>query len=240
MISIDIVGFSRGAAMARDFSNRVATWMSQNRYGVDKTKCVELRFMGLWDTVAQFGANGASNGDWQLAIPAQVKNVYHAVAANENRYLFPGESIGRGVQRGFIGSHADVGGSYGTGDLSDVALNWITEQAKKSGITLFNWGQGQTRAQWGVVTNPVLHDKSNGTENSDYCLRANNQSWTTGCTSRRQANFGGLTQTQSFQFITYTHDQVRIDADRSSPIVGDVNMQRYSQWLEQNYQLQIR
>jgi hypothetical protein len=26
---------------------------------------------------------------------------------------------------GFIGSHADIGGSYGTGDLSDVALMWM-------------------------------------------------------------------------------------------------------------------
>jgi hypothetical protein len=36
------------------------------------------------------------------------------VALNENRYLFPGESINRGVQRGFIGSHVDIGGSYAT------------------------------------------------------------------------------------------------------------------------------
>ena len=66
---------------------------------------------------------------WQLAIPPEAQHVFHAVALNENRYLFPGESIGRGTQRGFIGSHADIGGSYGTGDLSNVALNWIVEGA---------------------------------------------------------------------------------------------------------------
>jgi ParB-like nuclease domain len=94
-------------------------------------------------------------------------------------------------------------------------------------------------ADWGVVTNPVLHDKSNGTENSDYCLRANNQSWTTGCRSRRETNFGGLTQTQSFDMITYTHTLRRVDADGSSAIVGDVNMQKYSEWLQRNYNLTI-
>ncbi len=192
--------------------------------------------MGLWDTVAQFGTNGASNGDWQLAIPAMARNVFHAVAANENRYLFPGESIGaRGVQRGFIGSHADIGGSYGSGDLSDVALNWMVMNARSSGITMHEWGQNGTRRDWGIVTNPLLHDKSNGTENSPFCLRANNEIWANNCTSRRQAQFGGLTQAGSQQFISYTHDNPRMDADGSSRIAGDVNMTRYAQWLRTNY-----
>lgn len=121
-VNIDMVGFSRGAAMARDFSNRVDAWIKEGRWK-EKTPCVQMRYLGLWDTVAQFGLNGADNGSWQLAIPDSVRHVYQAVAMNENRYLFPGEAIGRGIQRGFVGMHADIGGSYGTGDLSDVALN---------------------------------------------------------------------------------------------------------------------
>ena len=239
-ISIDIVGFSRGAAMARDFSNRLATWLGQNRYGVEQSKCVEIRFMGLWDTVAQFGADGLSNTDWQLTIPAQAKHVFQAVAINENRYLFPGESINRGTQRGFIGSHADIGGSYGTGDLSDVALNWITEQATLSGIKMKAWGdQSIGHAEWGIVTNPVVHDKSDGTENSAFCDRANNGRQTN-CSSRRTANPGGLTagMVTDNKFIV-ARAKSAMDADGSSKITGDVNMKEYAKWLKDNYQLDI-
>jgi hypothetical protein len=238
MISLDIVGFSRGAALARDFSNRVATWMNDKHWD-GKTACVEIRFMGLWDTVAQFGLNGMSNGNWQLAIPDAAKNVFQAVAVNENRYAFPGESIGRGTQRGFIGSHADIGGSYGTGDLSDVALNWIVNQAKASGVTMKAWTD-IGHAEWAVVTDPVVHDKSAGTEDSAFCLRANNQRWATDCTSRRTATLGGLTATQiqDSGFIV-NRATPGMDADGSSRITGDVNMEEYAKWLKANYGLDV-
>jgi hypothetical protein len=138
-VDIDIVGFSRGAAMSRDFANKVAQRLERDAYK-SSGACAEIRFLGVWDTVAQFGFDGLSNGQWQMAIPVEVEHAFQAVALNENRSLFPGESINRGVQRGFIGSHADIGGSYGTGDLSDVALNWIYDQAKASGVKMSNWG----------------------------------------------------------------------------------------------------
>ncbi|MDP2371423.1 phospholipase effector Tle1 domain-containing protein, partial [Rhodoferax sp.] len=239
IISLDMIGFSRGAALARDFANRVATRLRDKTWG-DKTACVEIRFMGLWDTVAQFGVNGAGNGAWQLAIPPEAKSVFQAVAMNENRYLFPGESIGRGTQRGFVGSHADIGGSYGTGDLSDVALNWIAEQAKSSGVTMLNWGQGDTNMEWGVVTNPVVHDASNGTENSAFCLRDNNEVWADRCSSRRTATPGGLTAAQiaDLRFIV-NRATPGLDADGSTPITGDVDMKEYAKWLKANYGLNI-
>ena len=238
MISIDIIGFSRGAAMARDFSNRVATRM-QNRHWAAQTDCVEIRFMGLWDTVAQFGPNGSANGLWQLAIPDAARHVFHAVAVNENRYLFPGESIGRGTQRGFVGSHADIGGSYATGDLSDVALNWIVEQAKASGLTMKTWLRID-RDEWGVVTDPVVHDKSIGEEESAFCLRINNERWADQCTSRRSANPGGLNAAQvtAEEFII-ARSTPGMDADGASKIVGDVNMEAYAQWLQENYNFVI-
>ena len=36
-------------------------------------------------------------------------------------------------------TNADIGGSYGSGDLSDVALNWMTMQAKTSGLAIKPW-----------------------------------------------------------------------------------------------------
>ncbi|OYW39248.1 MAG: hypothetical protein B7Z35_04745 [Hydrogenophilales bacterium 12-61-10] len=236
-VGIDIVGFSRGAAMARDFANKVAQRLHQNAYK-NSGVCVSLRFLGLWDTVAQFGANGAGNGLWQLAIPPEVKYVFQAVALNEHRYLFPGEDIGLGVQRGFIGSHADIGGSYGTGDISDVALNWIYDQAKSSGVKMLNWGQGQTDIEWARVTNPVLHDKSNGTEDRDRCLRANNEVWANHCQKQKVATPGGMNWAQSAMF-RYSYLNPQLDADGVSKITGYVNMEGYAKWLKQNYGFDI-
>jgi RHS repeat-associated protein len=237
-VNIDIVGFSRGAAMARDFANRIATRLKANKYK-NTGACVQLRFMGLWDTVAQFGVNGVDNSEWSLAIPEEAKNVFQAVALNEHRYAFPGEAIGRGTQRGFIGSHADIGGSYGTGDLSDVALNWIVDRAKESGIKMFDWGKNGTSVQWGIVTNPVLHSK--GGSDRDFCLRSNHEMWTDKCKKQKDADPGGMTwrQTQTENLISMYPKSV-MDADGLSEIVGKVNMKEYSQWLKKNYALDMR
>ncbi|MDI1260159.1 DUF2235 domain-containing protein [Aquabacterium sp.] len=235
-VNIDIVGFSRGSAMARDFANKVAQRLRDDAYKASGA-CVELRFLGLWDTVAQFGANGSDNGSWQLAIPSEVKNVFHAVAVNEHRYLFPGESIGQSVQRGFIGSHADIGGSYGTGDLSDVALNWIVEEAKLSGVKMFTWGD-LGRKEWGTVTNPVVHDKNTDGGDRDFCLRVNNEKWADNCQKQSVANVGGLDTSQAKAFIAL-RAKPGMDADKESPITGDVDMEAYAKWLKENYQLDI-
>jgi RHS repeat-associated protein len=237
-VNIDIVGFSRGAAMARDFVNRVATRLKTDKYK-NSGACVQIRFLGLWDTVAQFGVNGVDNTEWKLAIPAEARNVFQAVALNEHRYAFPGEAIGSGTQRGFIGSHADIGGSYGTGDLSDVALNWIVEQAKASGIKMFKWGENGTNIQWGIVTNPVLHDK--GGSDRDFCLRANNDMWADNCQKQKQATPGGMTwsQTQTGHLISL-YPKPTMDADGSSAIVGIVNMKEYAAWLKQHYGLDVQ
>lgn len=237
MVNIDIVGFSRGAAMARDFANRVATQLKGDKYK-NSGACIQLRFLGLWDSVAQFGPNGADNTAWHLAIPEEAKNVFHAVALNEHRYAFPGEAIGRGTQRGFIGSHADIGGSYGTGDLSDVALNWIVEQAKTSGVKMKTWKQ-TGHVEWGVVTNPVLHDK--GGSDRDFCLRSNGEMWADKCQKQKQATPGGMTwsQTQTGNLISL-YSTPTIDADGSSQIVGKVNMKEYSAWLKKNYGFDVQ
>ncbi|QPS84755.1 MULTISPECIES: T6SS phospholipase effector Tle1-like catalytic domain-containing protein [Delftia] len=238
-VSIDIVGFSRGAAMGRDFANRVATRIKEQHWK-EKSECMELNFLGLWDTVAQFGANGRLNDQWQLAIPFEVQHVFHAVALNEHRYLFPGEGITRGTQLGFIGSHADIGGSFGTGDLSNVALNWIAEMAKESGITMNDWKDVEN-AKWGKVTEPVLHDKSyiysDPPEDSAFCIRENNGR-AKDCVPRKKLSPGGMSSEESQKFIIY-RTRPGLDSDGSSRITGDVNMKEYAQWLKENYGLTV-
>ena len=138
-------------------------------------------------------------------------------------------------------TNADIGGSYGTGDLSDIALNWMTEQAKKSGITLQSW-KTIGHEEWGTVTNPVLHDKSTpkrgAQEDRAFCSRANNQAFTFSCPKQRQAAVGGMNWTTSLDYINLWK-QSGLDADGVSRTVGTVNMEKYAKWIKANYDLDI-
>src|SRR5690606_5285525 len=77
-IPIDVIGFSRGAAAARIFANqilqqtqdglfsaRVHTPFANNGQAPDAfmtvSACLDLRFMGLFDTVTQLGVLGSNN-----------------------------------------------------------------------------------------------------------------------------------------------------------------------------------
>ena len=173
-LSLDVVGFSRGAALARHFGNRVAQHLRDGRFWLQDpqrgtlSSCVDLRFMGLFDTVAQFNVLGAGNAAFDLTIAPAWKWVAHAVALHEHRWLFPltsarGTQVGGNVvERAFVGAHADIGGGYLTreaspgstpGDLSQVALAWMHWQAKAAGVPL---GAGPTVAS---VTRPIVHDE---------------------------------------------------------------------------------
>ena len=92
-MQIDIVGFSRGAAQARDFANRITRASTPDANGVlwykykdiqgkDQRQKVCFRFMGLWDTVLSTNRSGTT---YQLGIPAAFKYVAQAVALNEYR-----------------------------------------------------------------------------------------------------------------------------------------------------------
>lgn len=118
-LKVDIFGFSRGAAAARVFCNKL-----HDDYGTFKgesytVKRIQPEFMGLFDTVSAYG----------LSISAFVKNVeklpikvdrplqtVHFVAADEIRELFAltRTKSARGGSKEIIipGSHSDIGGSY--------------------------------------------------------------------------------------------------------------------------------
>lgn len=257
-VNIDIIGFSRGAAMARDFSNKVALRLRNNEYAKSGA-CISIRFMGLWDSVAQFGVSGNENNMWALSVPAEVEYAFQAVALNEYRFAFPGESIlggadgGVRVEVGFIGSHADIGGGYAEGDLSDISLNWIYLQAKTLGIKMVPLAHADT-----VVTNPVIHNK----EIPDGFPITTERRWRTRSSvgkiisepTQRTAVIGGMSYRKSLDFISYYPGTVYVDpidgitkkipgtkrdAYGKPTIVGTVNMEKYSKWLEMSYGLAI-
>ena len=105
-------------------------------------KDFSIHFVGLWDTVSSVG--------WiytplRLLYTAQNPLVHtgrHAVSIDERRCFFrdnlwgkalPGQDI---LQVWFAGVHSDVGGSYAQREsaLSNVALDWILQEAKGAGI----------------------------------------------------------------------------------------------------------
>lgn len=131
---IDIVGFSRGAALALHFANQV----QEDKPGA------EVRFLGLWDTVASFGIPGNNlNIGWDLTLPDNVTHCFHAMALDERRGNFPltrvkpqkgGKSVNDRLQEvWFRGVHSDVGGGQSVG-LSSIALCWMLRRAQESGL----------------------------------------------------------------------------------------------------------
>lgn len=173
-IPIDIIGFSRGAALARHFGNLINQYVDGALFSYQDptrgliTACVDLRFMGLFDTVAQFGLAGSQNSNYDLSIASAWEWVAHAVALNEHRMLFPLTAAAdtgahNVVEAPFIGAHADIGGGVAlsdqaltkpSGDLPDVALNWMLWQARAAGLRF-----GDTANSDRILTNPVLHDE---------------------------------------------------------------------------------
>lgn len=146
---IDIIGFSRGAALSLHFANQIMAHTQQgffnytDSYGKQIQACIQPRFMGLLDTVAQMGILGGSNKGFDFTVSPAWQWVTHAVALHEYRALFPVHSLGSSANRqeiGLVGSHADLGGGYPEVDdphfmpLSDVALQWLLWNAQAQGM----------------------------------------------------------------------------------------------------------
>jgi uncharacterized protein (DUF2235 family) len=134
--TIDIIGFSRGAALALHFANQI----NEERFAA------EVRFLGLWDLVSSFGPPEQDLPiAWQLTLPDNVRRCYHAMALDERREQFSVTRIrssrdgkseaGRLQEVWFRGAHGDVGGGQSSG-LSSIALCWMLRRAKEQGILL--------------------------------------------------------------------------------------------------------
>jgi uncharacterized protein (DUF2235 family) len=139
---IDIIGFSRGAAIAVEFAHRV--FESE----IEGVKAPPVRFLGLWDCVPSFGIPGNSfNLGWHLNnVPDNVAKCFHALALDERRETFPlnrlSARVGDADQEGrlfevwFRGVHSDIGGGNENIGLSDIALRWMFRGGKRCGVSL--------------------------------------------------------------------------------------------------------
>ncbi|OOF60060.1 T6SS phospholipase effector Tle1-like catalytic domain-containing protein [Rodentibacter myodis] len=144
---IDVFGFSRGAATARDFIN---TLYRDERLLV---RGVKIRFVGLFDTVGSFGLAG-NDINWKPQhddvtesdtifyeirgktpsskdfipynfnlYPQSAETIVHFIAMDEYRKNFPlSDTEGAGLTYQFIGAHSDVGGGYKKEEVEQVAV----------------------------------------------------------------------------------------------------------------------
>ena len=140
--TIDIVGFSRGAAMTLDFCHLIQT-RKIRKPGTDTI--VEpnpiIRFLGVWDIVAAFGiANlGATdlNIGHHLVLPkTNVRYAFHALALDERRPSFLPTRLHGACEVWFRGAHSDVGGGNQNRGLNDIGLKWMMRKAKAAGLPI--------------------------------------------------------------------------------------------------------
>jgi len=156
-LHLSVFGFSRGAAEARVFCN----WIREASGGLIGDAELNIRFLGLFDTVASVGlADSSPVGrgflDWahnNLAI-GEIENTVHYLAGHEIRRSFPASTVRDGNQwpkntKEYVypGTHSDIGGGYAPNDqgksvggrstlLSQITLNDMYEEAFIGGVRL--------------------------------------------------------------------------------------------------------
>lgn len=167
-VRLSVFGFSRGAAEARAFVNRIALYWGNSIAGMP----LSIDFLGIFDTVASVGIAQSVPGadghmEWaaghNLAIPPAVKRCAHLVSAHEVRASFPLDSVcvnGRLPSNCkeivYPGVHSDVGGGYSPGEqgrslgagaagdqlkLSQIPLAQMYREARMAGVPLAPKGQ---------------------------------------------------------------------------------------------------
>lgn len=139
----------------------LATRRPGDRYHLRRNRRPEIRFVGVWDTVAAYGGPSVeitrAIDDWfyplsmpNYALNKRVGRARHALALDDQRDAFQPlvwdevaerDLIARGLvdadrlrQFWFTGMHADVGGGYPDESLSYVSLLWMLEEAQAAGL----------------------------------------------------------------------------------------------------------
>ena len=140
--TIDVVGFSRGAALALHFTNKLKGKSFRDADG--KTREARVRFLGLWDVVAAFGIPidlgplhfQRINLGYKLKLGDHVEYCFHAVALDERRGAFKVTRVDNGYQVWFRGVHSDIGGGNENPSFSNISLAWMLRKAAGLGLPI--------------------------------------------------------------------------------------------------------
>ena len=120
-----LLGFSRGAALARKFATQLLESDSERH----------VAFLGVFDTVAAMG--GLRGGEVEMEagrLHERVLSAVHLLAIDEDRVAFAPtlfqvapEDRDRVSEVWFAGAHSDIGGGYWIDGLSDLAPEFMIE-----------------------------------------------------------------------------------------------------------------
>lgn len=186
---IFIYGFSRGAFTARSLAGfldlvglpeknsnisslTLFNYYKEKKYDAisdlivqDKTKDVNIKMIGVFDTVKSIGSPiniGGINKNWSFHnshLCENTENAFHAVSIDERRYnfkpvLWTAKNDTQMVkQRYFAGDHSDVGGGYKNNDTASLsALNWMIKNSNICGLNINRNKEVQN------VLIPIIHD----------------------------------------------------------------------------------
>lgn len=128
---------------------------------------VPIEFVGVWDTVGSlgnpllFGRLSPENRFHDTDLSTIVRNAFQALAIDEKRWMFeaclwhqqPDAKEQVMEQVWFAGVHGNVGGGYVDTGLSDLALEWLVDNAKRCGLRVGPLHQspnamGKIRESW--------------------------------------------------------------------------------------------
>lgn len=159
-IAIDLFGYSRGAASARDATNTLASWHPAHWQGLLREAGLRVadgfalptprvRFVGLFDTVLAVRTAQADQRP-QVGLSAGIAaHVLHLVARDEHRHHFALTTVApEHIEIALPGVHANVGGGY---DQTEEGPKLLTrprsERARDSPVEDFGtptreWLQG--------------------------------------------------------------------------------------------------
>jgi uncharacterized protein (DUF2235 family) len=119
--------------------------------GASPRETTPVHFLGVWDTVGALGVPGDIAflnllDNWRsfqfkdTVLSNNVRHARHAVAMDERRESFTptlwanAKDHPDARQLWFAGVHCDVGGGYAQTGLSDIALEWMMDEAEAQGL----------------------------------------------------------------------------------------------------------
>ena len=156
IINISVFGFSRGASLARAFTNKLIGLCKPDAGGQLTLHGYPVRFvfLGVFDTVASFGLPAANGvlpwGGVDLKVSEHVERCVHYVAGHELRYAFPVDLVRENGQcksncheTVYPGVHSDVGGGYAPDEqarrdhLARIPLRDMLAEARNCGVRIF-------------------------------------------------------------------------------------------------------
>lgn len=160
-IDFNIVGFGRGAALARALANAILTYgipatdefgeptgeylqrPHADKVGLHHPDQAQINFLGLFDTVASFDPDHGLHHGMDLRVGPGILSCIHCVALHEYGNTLPlttalnGDSARQGIKEfPYFGAHAQIGGGYPNDVLAAGPLALMYHYMKLSGIEL--------------------------------------------------------------------------------------------------------